>query len=335
MPLMQGKSKGAFEHNMKSEMNAGKPPKQSLAIAYATKRHAMKKKMAMGGAADTQSIGDKIRYPKGASMAMGGHVHNSMCMSRGGSCYAEGGLARENNETSMDDMDRSRGYDKSVLKENYGESHNEKLDPRDEPEHGVEKEMMKQHRFGYKAQEYEDLPHPMQPKEEHSPDEEDMPHGMMGADAKMITKAIMRKMAMGGKVEGDAMGRGEADRENLGLFEQYPGHDYQTYEDHEETDEGGRSDTMYADGGEVNYPYKDDKIYNRSYGQEGTTDRSMTNIHSGNTEDLDDHPDDDYLSDEEQTAFFHPNDRDEFDPSEKRKMMLSNIMRGLHRARAS
>jgi hypothetical protein len=42
MPLIKGKSKGAFEHNMKAEMHAGKPQKQALAIAYATKRRAMK-----------------------------------------------------------------------------------------------------------------------------------------------------------------------------------------------------------------------------------------------------------------------------------------------------
>jgi len=37
MPLIKGKSKGAFAHNVKAEIAAGKPPKQSLAIAYAEK----------------------------------------------------------------------------------------------------------------------------------------------------------------------------------------------------------------------------------------------------------------------------------------------------------
>lgn len=50
MPLMHGKSKEAFSHNVKAEMDSGKPQKQALAIAYSAKRHAMKKKkMAMGG----------------------------------------------------------------------------------------------------------------------------------------------------------------------------------------------------------------------------------------------------------------------------------------------
>jgi len=50
MPLIKGKSQKSFEHNLKAEMHAGKPMKQSLAIAYAMKRKA--KKMADGGMAD-------------------------------------------------------------------------------------------------------------------------------------------------------------------------------------------------------------------------------------------------------------------------------------------
>lgn len=48
MPLIHGKSKKAFQENIKTEMDSGKPQKQSLAIAYATKR-AAGKKMAKGG----------------------------------------------------------------------------------------------------------------------------------------------------------------------------------------------------------------------------------------------------------------------------------------------
>lgn len=56
MPLIQGKSKKAFSHNVKAEMDAGKPMKQSLAIAYATKRKP--KKMNKGG--DCYSDGGKV-----------------------------------------------------------------------------------------------------------------------------------------------------------------------------------------------------------------------------------------------------------------------------------
>jgi hypothetical protein len=46
MPLLKGSNPKVFEHNFKVERKAGKPMKQSLAIAYAMKK---KKKMAKGG----------------------------------------------------------------------------------------------------------------------------------------------------------------------------------------------------------------------------------------------------------------------------------------------
>lgn len=42
MPLVKSKSKSAFNKNVKTEIAAGKPPKQAVAIAYATKRSAPK-----------------------------------------------------------------------------------------------------------------------------------------------------------------------------------------------------------------------------------------------------------------------------------------------------
>lgn len=44
MPLKKSKSKAAFKSNIKAEVAAGKPVKQAVAIAYATKRRAGKKK---------------------------------------------------------------------------------------------------------------------------------------------------------------------------------------------------------------------------------------------------------------------------------------------------
>jgi hypothetical protein len=44
MPLMKSKSKEAFQKNVKTEIAAGKPPKQAVAIAYATKNAASKSK---------------------------------------------------------------------------------------------------------------------------------------------------------------------------------------------------------------------------------------------------------------------------------------------------
>lgn len=44
MPLVKSTSKKAFSKNVKAELAAGKPLKQSLAIAYAMKRDAASKK---------------------------------------------------------------------------------------------------------------------------------------------------------------------------------------------------------------------------------------------------------------------------------------------------
>jgi len=44
MPLIKSTSPKAFQKNVKREIAAGKPPKQAVAIAYATKRSAAAKK---------------------------------------------------------------------------------------------------------------------------------------------------------------------------------------------------------------------------------------------------------------------------------------------------
>ena len=43
MPLVKSKSKKAFSENVKREMEAGKPQKQAVAIAYSVKKRASKK----------------------------------------------------------------------------------------------------------------------------------------------------------------------------------------------------------------------------------------------------------------------------------------------------
>jgi len=43
MPLKQGTSKKAFQENIKTEIKAGKPVKQAVAISYAVKRESKKK----------------------------------------------------------------------------------------------------------------------------------------------------------------------------------------------------------------------------------------------------------------------------------------------------
>jgi len=44
MPLMKSPSKAAFKKNVSAEVKAGKPVKQAVAIAYATKRSSAKGK---------------------------------------------------------------------------------------------------------------------------------------------------------------------------------------------------------------------------------------------------------------------------------------------------
>jgi len=44
MPLTKSTSKAAFSKNVRAEVKAGRPQRQAVAIAYATKRAAAKKK---------------------------------------------------------------------------------------------------------------------------------------------------------------------------------------------------------------------------------------------------------------------------------------------------
>lgn len=44
MPLKHSKSDKAFKENIKAEVKAGKPVKQAVAISYAVKKEAQKKK---------------------------------------------------------------------------------------------------------------------------------------------------------------------------------------------------------------------------------------------------------------------------------------------------
>ncbi len=46
MPLQGGKSRAAFEHNVKAEIAAGRPQKQAVAIAYSEQRRMTKRKKA-------------------------------------------------------------------------------------------------------------------------------------------------------------------------------------------------------------------------------------------------------------------------------------------------
>lgn len=75
MPLIKGRSKKSFDHNVKAEMEAGKPQDQALAIAYSVKKKApmsrkaadvAPRKMAEGGEVQEhyESIADAILAKK-------------------------------------------------------------------------------------------------------------------------------------------------------------------------------------------------------------------------------------------------------------------------------
>lgn len=49
MPLIKSKSEKAFKKNIATEVKAGKPVKQAVAIAYSTKRAAPAQKKCGGG----------------------------------------------------------------------------------------------------------------------------------------------------------------------------------------------------------------------------------------------------------------------------------------------
>lgn len=72
MPLAHSRSKKAFTHNLKAEIEAGKPMKQSLAIAYNMKKRP--KKMSRGGAIaeDDKDLNQREPMPMGGKVANGG-----------------------------------------------------------------------------------------------------------------------------------------------------------------------------------------------------------------------------------------------------------------------
>lgn len=65
MPLIQSRSKKAMSKNIEAEMDAGKPQKQSIAIAYSVQKKNKAKKMAQGGMAEEpkDTVGSIIGYP--------------------------------------------------------------------------------------------------------------------------------------------------------------------------------------------------------------------------------------------------------------------------------
>lgn len=98
MPLLKSKSKAAFSKNVETEMNAGKPQKQALAIAYATKRKMARGGMVSGGKYQYTSTPDPLNDEEHSSKpAPEGMEEHSQDMERqaradGLTHYAKGGV---------------------------------------------------------------------------------------------------------------------------------------------------------------------------------------------------------------------------------------------------
>lgn len=173
MPLFKSSSKKAVGKNIEAEMDAGKPQKQSIAIAMDVQRRAKKKKMAFGGKAeydadshldpqegrdderaipvdeymaDKWSEGsaparkpDDERLPMDEYMddqfAEGGSVVDRIMQKRmKGQSYAEGGEVEGSEHDSELPADMWESDEEAGLKENYSDS-GEHMQPKDSNEH--------------------------------------------------------------------------------------------------------------------------------------------------------------------------------------------------------
>lgn len=73
MPLVKSKSEKAFKKNISTEVKAGKPIKQAVAIAYSTKRQAEQKKKE-GGVSLSVKRGEKMPVERGAGLTEKGRA---------------------------------------------------------------------------------------------------------------------------------------------------------------------------------------------------------------------------------------------------------------------
>ena len=104
MPLMPGKSKKVFSKNVETEMDAGKPQKQALAIAYSMKKRNGKKKMAEGGVADPE------------------HPHEGKVVPRHGEYFAQ---TKDNKFHYIQDKEHGKQLHKSGVKVKFGVNEND------------------------------------------------------------------------------------------------------------------------------------------------------------------------------------------------------------------
>lgn len=111
MPLIKSRKKSAVGENIKTEMKAGKPQKQSIAIALSVQRQARKKKMAAGGWVD--------KFKQGSGFAEGGPVDDQACPA-GCTIDHEHVGARELDSHDAKDF-HSEAHDEKALRDDHHE----------------------------------------------------------------------------------------------------------------------------------------------------------------------------------------------------------------------
>lgn len=140
MPLVQGKAPKSFSSNVSTEMHAGKPQNQALAIAYAVKRKNAKK-MAHGGVVENEKLRPMHEPAHNDAVELAKAVMEKH-MAHGG-MYAEGGMVDED-AGSMESEMLSKSGDDFLSDEGTSELANQGM-PED-LEHevdGVEADQMK------------------------------------------------------------------------------------------------------------------------------------------------------------------------------------------------
>jgi hypothetical protein len=117
MPLLPGKSPKSFSKNVKTEIDAGKPQKQAVAIAYAVRRKAQHK--AMGGEVQNHKLHPNEEHvrPKYPESHIKHDPHDPQCMCEGCMAgYSDGGEVQPI-ERDSDDYEPHEEYEQE---EGYG-----------------------------------------------------------------------------------------------------------------------------------------------------------------------------------------------------------------------
>lgn len=283
--------------------------KNSLAIAYAAKKKFARKKM--GGMHEAKMPEEEFQEHGTEHMAHGGKMPKLGSGKRFSNLEHE--LAHKPGIHDPKALAAAIGRKKFGAHKMgelaaHGRKHmaeggmvNEDLDPMSEPSGLTETHSIADERLDGKAFNHEDLPEPVEPMEHVEPEAEDMGRNM--ADGGMVEDE-RDEMDRASHVTGLMQPKGIAEA----VFKRMRGG----------KEMQDQSSAHFADGGEVD-------------NEDTWTDRpgdgdSIDNFHAET------HPDNDFLSGEEQTEYHHLTDADYNEPDQKmrRKGMLDKIMRGLH-----